>query len=80
MSNDYCNEIKTSVIARIDGAIKAIRQINTEFVLANDYSLEALTAHRDAVGECIIDLADVQLAMNKIIGAIGAPPLSGQAQ
>ena len=80
MSDDYCNEIKTSIIARIDGAIKEIRQINTGFVLTNDYSLEALTAYRDAVGGCIIDLADVQLTMNKIIGAIDAPPLSGQAQ
>jgi hypothetical protein len=80
MSDDYCNEIKTSIIAKIDGAIKEIRQINTEFVLTNDYSLEALTAYRDAVGGCIIDLADVQLTMNKIIGAIDAPPLSGPAQ
>jgi hypothetical protein len=80
MSNDYFNEIKISVITRIDVEIKEIRQITTEFVLTNDYSLEALAAYRDAVGDHIIALVDVQLAMNKIIGDIDTSPVSGQTQ
>ena len=80
MANDHSSEFKTSVITTIDVAIREIRQITTDFVLTNDYSLEALAAYRDAIGDHIIDLVDTQVVMTKIISDISAPPLSGQTQ